>query len=154
VERINLFHPEFEHDADDPDGYRTGYVRVHEAIGGTLLAGKIYEVPPGQSNCPYHYEYDEEWLIVLQGKLTVRHPDGEEELDAGDLVCFPAGPRGAHKLTNRGTETVRMFLVSTRQMPQVAVYPDSDKIGVFTEERRDDIMVKRSSGVDYWDGES
>jgi uncharacterized cupin superfamily protein len=153
MKRFNLFDVAFEHDADDPEGYRTGYARLHEAIGGSLLAGKIYEVPPGQGNCPYHYEYDEEWLIVLQGTLTVRHPEGEDELDPGDLVCFPAGPSGAHKLTNRGSEIVRMLLISTRQMPQVAVYPDSDKIGVYTEDGRDDLVVRRESGVDYWDGE-
>jgi hypothetical protein len=48
---------------------------------------------------------------------------------------------------------VKMLLVSTRRMPAVAVYPDSDKIGVFTEGRRDNVMVRRSSDVDYWEGE-
>jgi uncharacterized cupin superfamily protein len=153
VKRFNLFAAEFEHDADDPDGYHAGYVKLGSPLGAEMLAGTIYELPPGQSNCPYHYESDEEWLLVLEGKLTVRHPEGEDELDPGDLVCFPAGPDGAHKLTNRGEENVKMLLVSTRRMPAVAVYPDSDKIGVFTEDRRDDVMVRRRSGVDYWDGE-
>ena len=56
------------------------------------MAGGYYEVPPGQANCPYHYESDEEWLLVLEGRLTVRHPDGEDASGPGDLVCFPAGP--------------------------------------------------------------
>jgi uncharacterized cupin superfamily protein len=153
VKRFNLFAAELEHDADDPDGYHAGYVKLGPPLGAEMLAGTIYELPPGQSNCPYHYESDEEWLLVLEGKLTVRHPEGEDELDRGDLVCFPAGPEGAHKLTNRGEENVKMLLVSTRRMPAVAVYPDSDKIGVFTEGRRDDVMVRRQSAVDYWDGE-
>jgi uncharacterized cupin superfamily protein len=83
----------------------------------------------------------------------VRHPDGQEELSRGDLVCFPAGPDGAHKLTNRGEDVVKMLIVSTANVPAVAVYPDSDKIGVFTEGRQDNVMVRRSSDVDYWDGE-
>jgi uncharacterized cupin superfamily protein len=153
VKRFNLFAAELEHDADDPDGYHAGYVKLGPPLGAEMLAGTIYELPPGQSNCPYHYESDEEWLLVLEGKLTVRHPEGEDELDRGDLVCFPAGSEGAHKLTNRGEENVKMLLVSTRRMPAVAVYPDSDKIGVFTEGRRDDVMVRRQSAVDYWDGE-
>src|SRR5439155_12347310 len=41
----------------------------------------------------YHYEYDDEWLIVLEGRPTVRHPGGEEELDPGDIVCFPPRAR-------------------------------------------------------------
>jgi uncharacterized cupin superfamily protein len=153
MKRLNIFNAEYQHDDDDPEGYACGYVKLAPAIGGRTLAGTIYELPPQNSNCPYHYESDEEWLLVLDGKLTVRHPDGEDELAAGDLVCFPAGPDGAHKLTNRGTDTVRMLIISTANMPAVAVYPDSDKIGVFTEGRRDNVMVRRSSDVDYWDGE-
>jgi len=90
---------------------------------------------------------------VLEGRLTVRHPDGEDELEAGDLVCFPGGPDGAHKLTNSGDGTVRMLIVSTNNLPAVAVYPDSDKIGIWTEGSRDNIMVRRESGVDYYDRE-
>jgi uncharacterized cupin superfamily protein len=154
MRRFNLFAAELEHDADDPDGYRTGYANLGERIGAKLLAGKLYELPGAQSICPYHYELgDEEWLIVLEGRPTVRHPGGEDELDAGDVVCFPAGPEGAHKVLNRTEESVRVLMVSTRRMPAVVVYPDSDKIGVFTEERRDDLMVRRESGVDYWDRE-
>jgi uncharacterized cupin superfamily protein len=153
MKRFNLFAAELGHDADDPDGYHAGYAKLGPLIGADTLAGTVYELPPGQSNCPYHYESDEEWLIVLEGNLTVRHPGGEEVLDPGDLVCFPAGSDGAHKLTNRAQVPVKMLLVSTRRMPAVAVYPDSDKIGVFPEDGRDKIMVRRESGVDYWDGE-
>jgi uncharacterized cupin superfamily protein len=154
VKLVNIHSADLQHDEDDPQGYRCGYLRLAPAIGGHTMAGTLYELPPGNSNCPYHYESDEEWLLVLEGTLTVRHPEGEDELSAGDLVCFPAGREGAHKLTNRGNEVVRMLIVSTANLPAVAVYPDSDKIGVFTEGRRDNIMVRRSSGVGYWDGEA
>ena len=154
MKRINIFDAELQHDEDDPEGFRAGYVKLAQAIGGATMAGTIYELEPGNSNCPYHYESDEEWLLVLEGMLTVRHPGGEDELGRGDLVCFPAGPDGAHKLTNRGTDDVRMLIVSTANLPAVAVYPDSDKIGVFTEGRRDNVMVHRDSDVDYWDGEA
>jgi uncharacterized cupin superfamily protein len=151
---LNIFNAELQHDDDDPEGYESGYLKLAPSIGAKTMAGTLYELPPGNSNCPYHYESDEEWLLVLAGKLTVRHPDGEDDLEAGDLVCFPAGEEGAHKLTNRGADVVKMLIVSTANMPAVAVYPDSDKIGVFTEGRRDNVMVRRSSDVDYWDGET
>jgi len=154
MERVNIFRIALKHDEDDPEGFHSGYVKLAPAIGGRKMAGTLYELPPGNSNCPYHYESDEEWLFVLEGTLTVRRPDGEDELSAGDLVCFPAGPEGAHRLTNKGPDVVKMLIVSTANMPAVAVYPDSDKIGVFTEGRRDNVMVRRSSDVDYWDGES
>jgi len=154
MKRLNIFATEFEHDDDDPEGYSSGYVKLAPAIGGSTMAGTIYDLPPGNSNCPFHYESDEEWLLVLEGTLTVRHAEGEDELGRGDLVCFAAAPDGVHKLTNRGTENVRMLIVSTANVPAVAVYPDSDKIGVFTEGRLDNVMVRRSSDVDYWDGET
>ena len=53
---------------------------------------------------------------------------------------------------NHSAATVRVLMVSTRRMPAVAVYPDSDKIGVWSEAGRE-IMVRRGSAVDYWDGE-
>ena len=37
--------------------------------------------------------------------------------------------------------------------PCATVYPDSDKIGVWTGNRADDLMVKRTSGVQYYEGE-
>jgi uncharacterized cupin superfamily protein len=153
MRRINLNTAKPAYDDTDPDGYRAGQLKLAPLIGGTTMAGGYYEVPPGQANCPYHYESDEEWLLVLEGRLTVRHPVGEDELEAGDLVCFAAGPDGAHKLTNNTDALVRMLIVSTANLPAVAVYPDSDKIGVWTEGRRDNIMVRREAGVDYWDGE-
>lgn len=71
-----------------------------------------------------------------------------------DVVCFPVGPVGAHKFTNETDETVRVLLLSTMVDPALAVYPDSDKIGVWpAPDRRDHILVRRESGVDYWDRE-
>ena len=153
MKKLNLNTAQPEYDDTDPEGYRAAQLKVAPLIGGETMAGGYYVVPPGQANCPYHYESDEEWLLVLEGRLTVRHPEGEEELEAGDLVCFPAGPDGAHKLTNKGDEPVRMLIVSTANLPAVAVYPDSDKIGVWTPGHADDIMVRRESGVGYYDRE-
>jgi hypothetical protein len=33
------------------------------------------------------------------------------------------------------------------------VYPDSDKIGIWTGDPETDVMVRRASAVDYYDGE-
>lgn len=155
MQRFNLNTGPLEYDESDPEGFRAGMARFGASIGATMLGGSLYELLPGQSNCPYHYEYgNEEWLVVLEGKLTVRHPGGEEELDPGDVVCFPVGPEGAHRLTNRTDATARVLMLSTLFEPSVAVYPDSDKIGVWPGDRRDHIIVRRGSTVDYWDGET
>ena len=66
------------------------------------MGASVYEIPPGQALCPYHYEYaEEEWLLVLEGEATVRHPGGEEKLGPWDLTCFPPGPEGAHEVRGK-----------------------------------------------------
>jgi uncharacterized cupin superfamily protein len=135
-----------------PEGYRSGYAKLHPEIGGQTLFGGLFEIPPGQSSRPYHYESAEEWLLVLEGRPTVRRPGGEDELAPGDLVCFPAGADGAHKIANRREANVRVLLVSTRTSPAVAVYPDSDKIGVVPDWGAA-IFVPRAAPTGYHDGE-
>jgi uncharacterized cupin superfamily protein len=157
VKKINLHELEFEYDGKDPEGYKAGMARFGASIDASMLGATVYELPPGQSICPYHYEYgNEEWAIVLEGQPVLRHPEGEEELGPMDVVCFPVGPDGAHKFTNPTDETVRVMLLSTKNDPSLAVYPDSDKIGVFPgpEGRADHVMVRRESHVDYYDRET
>ena len=154
MERLNVFRAEIEYDETDPAGYGAGWNRFGPSIGASLLGGTIYELPEGQSICPYHYEYgNEEWLLVLDGRPTLRHPDGEDELEPGDVVCFPVGSRGAHKVTNRTAARVRVLFLSTKNEPSVAVYPDSDKLGVWPGDKSDNLLVRRGSAVEYWDGE-
>jgi uncharacterized cupin superfamily protein len=78
-----------------------GRIDVARATGSTATAMFIYDVGPGEGSSPYHYESEEEWLLVVEGTVVVRTPDGEQTLERGDLVRFPAGPAGAHKLMNR-----------------------------------------------------
>ncbi|HMK92370.1 MAG TPA: cupin domain-containing protein [Thermoleophilia bacterium] len=153
--RENILQAAFTYEPDDPDGYRAGMRRFGPEIGASMLGGSVYEVPPGQSICPYHYEYgNEEWLLVLDGAPVLRTPAGEETLAPGEVVCFRPGPDGAHKVTNRGDETLHVLMLSTMIDPAVTVYPDSDKIGVWPGDRRDNLMVRRRDGaVDYFDGE-
>jgi uncharacterized cupin superfamily protein len=150
----NLFSSQFDYDASDPEGYRAGYVAIGKEAGGEELAVKLFEIPPGQSLCPYHYEYVEEWLLVLDGDLVLRVPEGEEQVTRGDVVSFPAGPEGAHKLTNRGEAPARIVMFSSAREPAVAVYPDSDKILASTGNKADRVMLRRADGhVDYYEGE-
>jgi uncharacterized cupin superfamily protein len=154
VARPNVFTSEFEYDHEDPDGYRAGMARVGQQAGGEELSVKLFEIPPGQSLCPYHYEYVEEWLIVVDGAVTVRVPDGEQRLGRGDVVRYPPGPDGAHKLSNPRAEAARVIMFSSAAEPAVAVYPDGDKIGVWVPGGADNVMLRREDGNrEYYDGE-
>lgn len=153
--RPNLWSSEISYDETDPPGYHAGLANLMKLAGGKELSVRVYEIPPGEALCPYHYEYVEEWLMVIEGKITLRTPDGTEELGRGDVVCFPAGPAGAHKTTNDGDETARTIMFSSAHEPAVAVYPDSDKIGVWPPNADDKVMLRREDGHrDYYDRET
>ena len=151
---VNIFTAEMEYDAEDPAGYSSAVSNVGKQAGGDELVVKLFDVPSGQSLCPYHYEYVEEWLLVIEGEVVVRAPGGETTVTKGDLVCFPPGPDGAHKVSNTQPQTARVLMFSSDPDVAVAVYPDSDKIGVWTGNPDDKLMLTRADGrVDYWEGE-
>ena len=155
MRRTNIAAPEFEYDSDDPEGFRSGLARLGKLLGGAEETGiSVYELPPGQAVCPYHYEVgEEEWLLVLEGKPTLRHPEGSDPLAPWDVVFFEKGPAGAHGIRNETEETARVLMFSTVVTPTATVYPDSDKVGIWTGDPETDVMVRRESKVDYFDGE-
>ncbi len=131
---------------------RDGRIDVGGAVGSTETLMFIYDLEPGQSSSPYHYEYDEEWLLVVDGTVVMRTPDGEQTLERGDLVRFPIGPAGAHKVMNRSDSPARTLLFSHARGLAVSVYPDSDKIGVFPDAETE-LFFRRSTAVSWSDGE-
>ncbi len=154
LRRVNYSELVPEYDDTDPDGYRAGMARFGPALGAEKMGASLYELPPGQSICPYHYEYpDEEWLLVVGGRVVVRHEGGETELSSGDMVCFPPGPEGAHKVTCLGDDTARVVMLSTKETPGIAVYPDSGKVGIWPGDERDVLMMRRDK-LAYYDGEA
>jgi len=146
---VNVWAVPLGADADDPEGYHATYAKLGPLIGSRHLRASVYELPPGESVCPYHYENDEEWLLVLGGHPSVRHPNGTDELEPGDVICFPSGPEGAHKVSNHSSATARVIILSTAIEPGVAVYPDSGKIGVWPPGK----LFRLADAVDYWEGE-
>jgi uncharacterized cupin superfamily protein len=130
-----------------------GWIDVARALGSAAIAMYLYDLAPGQGSSPYHYEYEEEWLLVVEGNVVARRPDGEQALKRGDLVRFPAGPAGAHKLMNRSDEPARTLLFSSARLPAVSVYPDSNKMGVWPGNDDDDLVFRRDSAVPWSDGE-
>ena len=154
MRRVNLGEAEIGYDGDDPAGFRAGMARFGPDLGAKQTGSTLYEIPPGEALCPYHYEHaEEEWLLVLEGQPTIRDPDGEHRLNPLDLVFFTNGPEGAHRVQNDTGDPVRVLMYSDLRYPAATVYPDSDKIAVWTEGRADNVIVRRSSGVDYYDGE-
>jgi uncharacterized cupin superfamily protein len=144
---VNLYEVGTEAVDGRPAGYEISRVRVGALLGASALGLSVYDLTPGQSAFPYHYELGrEEWLLVLAGRPTLRDPDGEEELAPGDLVVFPEGEEGAHKVTNNTDETVRIAMISNTDEPSVAFYPDSGKVGVWPAGK----LFRLADEVDYF----
>ena len=131
----------------DRDGFRSRLVSIGPLLGAELLGCSVYDVPPGERLWPYHYHLgNEEWLVVVKGRPTLRVPAGERELAPDDVVAFPEGEDGAHTLVNRTDEDARVAIFSTLRSGN-SVYPDSGKVSA---NRR---VYQTEDAVDYWDGE-
>ena len=152
--RVNLADATFKYDPEDPEGFRAGMARFGPDMGAQVTGTTLYELPPGELLCPYHLEYgEEEWLLVISGRPFLRTPDGTAELKPLDLAFFPRGPEGAHLVGNGSDEPAQVLMWSNVLWPTATAYPDSDKVGLWLAPG-DSLMVERSSGVDYYQGES
>ncbi len=154
MRRVSISDPDFTYDPADPEGFRSGRFRPGPDLGAEDTGASVYELPPGQSVCPYHYEYaEEEWVLVLEGRPTLRTPEGEAELAPFEMAFFPKGPAGAHQIRNDTDATVRIVMWSPVIYPAATAYPDSDKVAVWTKDKAEEGMFVRSSKVDYFHGE-
>ena len=135
---------------------KEGFRWRRKRVAGEKLGASLYELEPGEATWPYHYELgNDELLVVVLGRPTLRAPEGERELSPGDCVLFPSGPTGAHQLINRSDSPARVLLVSNFALPRAAVQIDSNKMmirwGPGAEDRR---WVRLDDAVDYWEGEA
>jgi uncharacterized cupin superfamily protein len=154
MKKLNVDEATIEYDPSDAEGFRAGRIAFRKLLSAAKTGVSLYEIPPGQAICPYHYEYaEEEWLIVLSGSPLVRTPDGESRLREWDVCVFPTGPTGAHGVRNDTDDTIRVLMFSDVMWPAATVYPDSDKIGVWVGNDDDSGTFRRASQVDYYDGE-
>jgi len=139
----------------DPSEWTHGQMREGFRWRGSTLAkllplkrigGSLYDLGEGERTVPYHFHHGmEEWLIVLEGMPTLRASGYERELRAGDVVCFPAGPEGAHQVRGPGV----VLLLSANRSPEVVEYVDSGKVGA----RPPGKIFRAADEVDYWEGE-
>src|SRR3954469_2452976 len=124
MRRVSITDPDFTYDGDDPEGFRSGMFRLGPSFGAKQTGTSVYELPPGQAVCPYHYEYgEEEWALVLEGRPSLRTPEGGEQLEPFDVVFFPMGPEGAHQIRNDGDAPARVMMWSTVVVPTATAYP-------------------------------
>jgi uncharacterized cupin superfamily protein len=151
----SIMEPVFDEPREHP-GFTCRRARLGRQAGTEKLGLSLWELPAGEAAYPYHWHLaEEEAVVVLEGRPSLRTPDGWRELDQGEVVSFPVGERGAHQIANRTDATVR-FLAVSNQQPDIVVYADSGKVGAF--ERRPEggglyKIFRSDDAVDYWAGE-
>jgi uncharacterized cupin superfamily protein len=152
----NINDPDFDEPREHP-GFECSRARVSRQAGSERLGLSLWKVPPGQAAYPYHHHLgEEELVVVLEGRPSLRTPEGWRELEAGEVVAFPRGERGAHQLVNRTEREVRFLAFSPSGDPDIVIYPDSGKVGAF--ERLPDggglrTMFRMADTVEYHEGE-
>jgi uncharacterized cupin superfamily protein len=156
----NVFEPSFDAEQDEtPFTWRRA--RIGRQAGSEKLGASLFEVPPGASSFPLHVHHaNEELIVVLAGRPTLRTIDDERELAPGEVVACPTGRGGAHRIDNRTDEPIRFLIVSTMIAPEVNEYPDSGKIWARTfppggegPEDALDVLARPDPELDYLDGE-
>jgi uncharacterized cupin superfamily protein len=145
VRRTNVFAAEFDR-TSERDGFRWRSAGIGRQLGSERIGASLYELGDGERSFPYHFHHAmEEWAIVVAGTPTLRSPEGERVLRAGDVVCFPTGPDGAHQLRGPGS----VLLLSATHTVESVEYPDSGKVGA----RPPGKIFRAADAVDYWEGE-
>ena len=106
--------------------------QLSAAAGAEKLGCSLYELPAGNRSWPYHYHTaNEEAIFVLDGEGTLRTDEGERDLRSGDFVTLAADEGGGHQVVNDGDAPLRYLMVSTMIDPDVTIYPEMEKFGVF-----------------------
>ena len=130
--------------------YRRKFIPFGDAKNSLV---SVYEIPPMKAAYPYHFHHNnEETYYIISGEGILKTPDGERRVCAGDLLFFPTGEDGAHKLTNSSkTENLIYIDFDVVHDVDITVYPDSDKIGVWG--MGINKLYANADNVDYYEGE-
>jgi len=112
--------------ADSPWDFEAEVARIRgrgiaQPAGARELGATVYELEPGASGFFLHARsVNEELLVVLSGRPTLRTEHADRELRPGDVVaCSPEGS-GADTLANLSDETARVLAVSTPRFSDIA----------------------------------
>jgi uncharacterized cupin superfamily protein len=137
--------------------YDTLCARLAPGTAAQKLGASIDTVAPGKVSCPYHFHYaQEEMFVILEGSGSLRVAGEMLPLQAGDVAFIPPGPEYPHQIINTSNAPLKYLSISTRETPEVCVYPDSGKYAAMVKNGSElafDEIQKTGSSLDYWEGE-
>jgi uncharacterized cupin superfamily protein len=129
--------------------------RLTERLHAQTWAPVLHELARGETSGPYRYDWcREHWALVVGGAPTLRHPDGQDVMAPGDIVCFPEGEAGSHQLLNHGDGPARLLVCSAPvHGPSASVYPGDDTYVLRVPGQTGYRFRIADQLHDYWDGE-
>jgi len=142
--------------------FEAEFAPVANRLNAKKLGYRVTRVPAGKRAWPLHAHYvNEEMFFVLSGSGTVRIGEESYPIKKGDFIAAPPNPEEPHQIINSSDSTLTYMCVSTMLEPEVAIYPDSEKIGIVagtppgrvSEKKGLFKFVHNDSGIGYWDGE-
>ncbi len=88
---------------------------------------------------------------MISGTPTLRTPKGTFALRAGDVIAFPTGEVGAHRLQNDSAEEAHLLLIANNEeTTDSCFYPDSRKHVV----GGTNLLTTDEPPLEYFDGET
>jgi uncharacterized cupin superfamily protein/glyoxylase-like metal-dependent hydrolase (beta-lactamase superfamily II) len=147
--RVNLDELELIKD-DAPAPYTGAAAEVGRLLGATRLGYALGVLERGEVYCPNHWHtQEEEAFVVWSGTPTLRTPQGTFLLRPGDVIAFPTGEAGAHRISNETDAPCLVLMFANIDAGDVCHYPDSRKLMV----ERTGTIVRSEPELDYFEGE-
>ena len=136
------------------EGYEYYKYEATKRNRNSQCSAAIYEIPPQKANYPYHYHLkNEEIFYIISGNGILETPNGNKTISAGDIIVCPPSERGSHRIINSSKNEMLTYLdCDTVNYPDIAYYPNSDKVGIILN-GESSTFYKKNTDVDYYEGE-
>ncbi|MBH2996835.1 cupin domain-containing protein [Serratia marcescens] len=152
----NVEQVEMKHDRRPPL-YDSVGARLGTGTAADKLGASFDCVAPGMRSCPYHFHYaQEEMFIILEGSGTLRVAGEMLPIVSGDVIFIPPGPEYPHQIINTSDAPLKYLSVSTREQPELVMYPDSGKYQAMARSADGGqvrYLQRPSTSLDYWQDE-
>lgn len=147
----NLIHPKHK---DEHSPYEYYKYEVTKEYKENKCCVSIYEIPPKKSNYPYHYHMQtEEVFYIISGNGILETPNGNKTISSGDIIVCPPLEKGAHKIINSSETEILVYIdFDTVSYPDIAYYPNSNKVGIILSDKGNE-FYKKSTTLEYYEGE-
>ncbi|MDR3586669.1 MAG: cupin domain-containing protein [Desulfosporosinus sp.] len=145
---INNIPKEYIDDPDFQSKMKTIY--LGDALGSEKIYVNIDYVKPGAKSVKYHsHSKQEEFFLIMNGTGMLRI-DGEEiKIASGDVISKSAGKDIAHQFINNSAEILQILDIGTREIDDVATYPDENVVYL----RNKELAFKINNKLEKWNSD-